>query len=158
MCSDLAHEPRTYVWAVIRASHWHACAHPGKRECSQTITHARHFFLAATYDRIPSFGHAEDAADDAEDAVAGRLSRRWVAAALLHRQSRLEAPICSCRSPRRHWEQPLDSRSSRSKSIKSSKEELEAVEKAAATLLPMVPVLAVKLAALCSNESSAGQQ
>ena len=39
----------------------------------------------------------------------------------------------------------------------SSKEEPEAVEKAAATLLPMLPVLAVKLAALCSNESSTGQ-
>ena len=43
------------------------------------------------------------------------------------------------------------------RSIESSMKDLAAVEKAAATLSPMLPVLAVKLAALCSNESSAGQ-
>ena len=44
------------------------------------------------------------------------------------------------------------------KSMESSKKKLAAVEKVVATALPMAVVLAVELAVLCSDESSAGQR
>ena len=42
--------------------------------------------------------------------------------------------------------------------MESSKKKLAAVEKVVATALPMAVVLAVELAVLCSDESSAGQR
>ena len=53
------------------------------------LSHAQHFFSC---DRSPQglCGHAEDAADDAKDAAAGRLSRPMIAAALQRVHSRLD--------------------------------------------------------------------
>ena len=111
------------------------------------------FFFAATASPKGSCGHAKDAVDDAKDAAAGCLSRPMIAAARQRVHGRLghllSAPPRLTGIRESVWLLP--------RSVESSIKYLAAAEKAAETMPPMVPVLAVELAALCSNESSAGQ-
>ena len=114
----------------------------------------RSIFLAATASPQGSCGHAEDAADDAKDAAAVRLSRPRIAAALQRVHSRLDRLL----SPPSRLTGTRRLVSLLPRSMESSIKDLAAAEKASETLPPMVPVLAAALAALCSGESSAGQR